>query len=289
MSMRARVAGAWALLHPGPSLATVLAFMICAFIAARGQPNLATLGLATLGLVCQQFAISALNDYCDRASDALLPHKRKPIVLGLVSPGFALGAAIVLTIGMFACFVPLGWGPTLLASWFLALGFAYDLGIKSTPLSGVMHGLAFPTIPLLAWVLFATLRPALFWAFPLGMAVGIGIHLADALPDAEADDRAGVHGLVQALGNRALPGCWVAIGSAIAILAGLAIAQTQHHTASAVLLGTVLVAGILLSGAIRTVHGGRHPAIPRLKQHFHLLVAAALVLVAGWFTSITLS
>jgi len=287
MNLRARLLGFWSLMHPGPSLVTVLAFDLCAMIAARGRPDLGHLELASAGLICQQFAISALNDYCDRASDARLLHKRKPIVLGLVSPGLALGSAIILAIAMFILLAPLGWQVVLLASWFLALGVAYDLGVKGTPFSGVMLGLAFPTIPLLAWQIFATLRPELLFAFPLGMVIGVGIQLADALPDAEADAAAGIHGLAQTLGPRAIGVCWSMIGVALAIIFALAIARLMSDgNAASVLLVTGLVGLGLLIAAIDTVRRSSLPASVQLKRHFHFLIGASLVVVAGWFTSI---
>ncbi len=287
MRFSARMGGIWALLHPGPSLLTVLAFVICATIAAHGHPALATLALATIGLTSQQFAISALNDYCDRSSDALQVKQRKPIVLGLVSPGFALSLALLLAAIMVVCFLPLGIIPLGFAAWFLLLGFAYDLGIKSTPISGLMHGLAFPTIPLLAWALFAHLCPQLLWAFPLGMCVGIGIHLADAIPDADSDSQAGIHGLAQALGKSAQYACWGAMALAIALIAGIALAAPTR-AATHILLSTALVGCGLLISTIVLFWRSRGSIAARYRQQFVLLVATSLVVVAGWFTAIIL-
>lgn len=287
MAWRARLAGLWRLMHPGPSLLTVLAFDVCALLAARGRPEIARLAVATLGLVCMQFSISALNDYCDRAADALQTRKRKPIVAGLVPAPLALWLALALAAGMVLCFAPFGAVPLLLAATFLALGFAYDLGVKSTPASGLMHGLAFPTIPLLAWALFATLRPALFWAFPLGLAIGVGLHLADALPDAEDDARAGVRGLTQVLGPRALAVCWGAFAAADIVLAGLAAAWAMPIVGvPALILAATTVAGLaLLAGAVQATR--RAPALSSgLKQQFVWLASAALVAVAGWLTAV---
>lgn len=284
MTWRARLGGLWALLHPGPSLLTVGAFILCAVIAAQGQPDPAKLALSALGMVCQQFAISALNDYCDRAADAQSLHKRKPIVLGLVTPRYALLLALALAAAMVILFAPFGWLAEVFAGTFLALGFAYDLGIKSTPFSGVMHGLAFPTIPLLAWTIFAHLTPALFWVVPLGMALGIGLHLADALPDAEADARAGVRGLTQALGGNALAVCWGAFVVGMVIVALLAVSGERSRLPLA-LACDALASGLLLA-AIQTWREQSMKVAQRLKRNFGWLVATAFVLVVGFFATV---
>src|SRR5690349_10086956 len=103
---RTRLWGLWALMHPGPSLITVAVYVLCAFVAAGGRPAPSCLVLTTLGLVCMQFAISALNDYCDREADRRNGKKRKPLVLGLVSPAGAIGVTVALTLAMFALFAP---------------------------------------------------------------------------------------------------------------------------------------------------------------------------------------
>ncbi|MBA3823235.1 MAG: UbiA prenyltransferase family protein [Ktedonobacterales bacterium] len=283
-TLRARLGGVWALLHPGPSLLTVAAYVLCAIVAAAGRPNPMRLGVTTLGLVCMQFAISALNDYCDRETDRRNAKKRKPLVLGLVSPAAALGITAVLSLAMFALFAPYGWGAVGLAGTFLALGFAYDLGIKSTPISGVMHGLAFPTLPLLAWDVFAHLRGELFWVLPIGMALGIGLHLADALPDAEADAAAGAHGLTQALGRAALPVCWGAFAVAAVIVAGLAATHPRPTRLPALIVLEALALALVATALITF---GRHTTeAARWRQNFLLLVGAALATVVAWFTVI---
>ncbi len=283
-TVRARLGGLWALLHPGPSLITVAAYVLCAFVAAGGRPNPVRLAATALGLVCMQFAISALNDYCDREADRRNAKKRKPLVLGLVTPAEALGITAALTLAMFALFAPYGWGAVILAGIFLALGFAYDLGIKATPISGVMHGLAFPTLPLLAWDVFARLRADLFWVFPIGMALGIGLHLADALPDAEADAAAGARGLTQALGRAALPVCWGAFAVAALIVALLARAQLHPTHLPALIVLEALALALVGAAVVAFRQPGSEAA--RWRRNFLLLVGAALVVVVAWFTVI---
>jgi 4-hydroxybenzoate polyprenyltransferase len=281
LTARARLAGLWALMHPLPSLLTVAAFTVFCLIAAHGHPEPRALAVVALGMMCMQFAISALNDYRDREIDARMLHKLKPIVMGRIAPTTALALALVLAAGMFACFAPFGWVVLATATAGLALGFAYDLGVKTTPFGGVMLGLAFPILPLLAWEVFATVRPALFWTFPLGMLVGLGIHLADALPDAEADRAAGVRGLAQMLGPRALATCWGVL--ALAVLLTAIVAGTRAVPAHFPLLiasdtlGLALIAAAALTGSRDAV-----PRALRLRRNFGWSVATGLIIAIGW-------
>ncbi|MDE3231264.1 MAG: UbiA family prenyltransferase, partial [Chloroflexota bacterium] len=129
VSGRQRLAALWIIMHPGPSLVTALAYAIFALLAAHGRPDPVRLAVTVVGLVGQQFAISALNDYCDRQADAH-SHKYKPIARGALPPWVALVAALVGALVMVACFAPYGLTPLLIAGAFLALGVAYDLGVK---------------------------------------------------------------------------------------------------------------------------------------------------------------
>jgi 4-hydroxybenzoate polyprenyltransferase len=253
-------------------------------IAAHGVPPFERLALTTLGMICMQFAISALNDYQDRQSDALSSHKRKPLVMGVVAPGAALALALGLAAAMVAFYAPFGIVPVLTATVGLAIGFAYDLGLKATPLSGVMLGVAFPIIPLLAWEIFATVTPALFWTFPIALALGIGIHLADALPDIEADAAAGVGGLATLLGSRAAPVCWAAFALAGLLIVGLPI---LHATPARplILIPAVILAFTLLIVAMLTFRNSSLADAARLRRHFVLSIGVGLILAAGWLAS----
>ncbi len=275
--------GLWALTHPGPSLVTALAYGIFALLAASGRPNPITLSVTVIGMIALQFAISALNDYCDRKADRQ-SHKFKPVALGVLSPRAALGATAFFTAIMVACYAPYGLEPLLIAGAFLILGFAYDLGLKSTPLGAVMMGLAFPLLPLLAWNLFASIKPALYWTFPIGLAIGASINIADALPDMAADHAANVRGLTQALGRYALSVEWLLL--ACAGLLVLLLAMTDA-TASrpAVLLITMPLALVLLLGAIMFHQRRELPERQRLRANFVLTVLISLVIAIGWITS----
>ena len=285
-TMRQRLGGLWALVHPGPSLVTALAYALFALLAAHGHPHIAPFGVTVLGLIAMQFAISALNDYCDRAADKL-SHKAKPIALGVLPPSVALWATAIFTAIMVACFAPFGLLPLGIASAFLLLGFAYDLGVKSTPLGGVMLGIAFPLLPLLAWDLFATLQPAIFWTFPLGFAIGTGIHLADALPDGAADGAAGARGLTQVLGRHALAVCWLLFAAANALMLILAITHVTPARPPVLIIAEAASFAVLLVAMLVYQQRAR-PLAQRLQANFLFSIIIALTTALGWLASAVL-
>jgi 4-hydroxybenzoate polyprenyltransferase len=275
--------GLWTLTHPGPSLVTALAYAIFALLAAHGRPDATILTITVIGMIALQFAISAFNDYCDRDADAL-SHKFKPVALGVLSPRTALVATALFTAIMVACYAPYGLIPLLIASAFLILGFAYDLGLKSTPLGAVMMGLAFPLLPLLAWDLFASVKPALFWTFPIGLAIGASIHIADALPDMSADQAAGARGLTQSLGHNALTVGWLLLTAASLLVVLLATTGTTPSR-PIVLLIVVPFFFALLSVAVLQRRSQKRPERDRLRANFILTVIAALAVAVGWIAS----
>ncbi len=286
VSKRQQLSGLWVLMHPGPSLVTALAYALFAVLAARGRPDPRTLLVTVVGMIALQFAISALNDYCDREAD-LLSQKAKPVARGVLAPGIALGATAALIVLMVVCYAPYGLTPLAIVTAFLVLGIAYDLGLKSTPLGGVVMGLAFPLVPLLAWDLFARVTPALYWTFPLILALGIAVHLADALPDYAADSAASAHGLTQLLGDKALLTSWLCVVGANLLIVLLAVTGLTPARWGVLLTTAALVALVILAAALVARLSG-WPERSRLRANFALTVAAGLITVTGWLLSAVL-
>lgn len=277
-----RLRSLWTLVHPGPSLATTLAYAALALLAARGHPALLTFLATIVGMAALQFAISAFNDFRDRKAD-VHSQKFKPIALGILAPRVALIATAVFTVIMIACYAPYGPAPLGIASAFLVLGFAYDLGLKATPLGALLMGAAFSLLPLLAWTLFASAKPALFWMFPIGLALGAAIHIADALPDLSADRAAGARTLAQTLGRSALATeCALLTVAALLPLALAALGWTAARRPVLTTATSLALALVVASGAISrsTLAGSR-----KLRLNFIVTVITALVIGVGWVAS----
>ena len=217
--MQNRALGFWPMLHPLPSLMTVLASGAFIVLAARGLPPLGTLLLLLVIEMCRQFSISAFNDYFDREIDR--GRAGKPVASGAISPRVAwvVGAALALA----ALLLSLPFGPwlALLTAVGLGGGLLYDVGLKYTAFSWLPFCIAFPTLPLWAWV---GVHPSgdipgrLWWVIPVAGVLVLGIHLADTIPDLDLDTQAGVRGLAHRLGlGRSLALCWAAFGVATAL------------------------------------------------------------------------
>ena len=189
------------LLHPIPSLLTTLAAMGFAWIFGIGPRDRRFWWIAAIMLLVQ-FSISALNEWADADLD-LRAQRQRPIPLGLVSRGAALGVAVVCAVGAFLLCVLADLGPfaLLVVGIGTASGWAYDLRLKATPLSFVPFAVAFPLMPFWIGVLAARPLSSLMILFLGGSPLAAAIHLADAIPDREADRAAGLRTLAVALGT----------------------------------------------------------------------------------------
>ncbi len=150
---------------------------------------------------CAQAAIGILNDYCDRALDAV-SKPEKPLVRGTVQPGEALALVVILTGLALLAAQQFGVAAVLILCAIMALGFAYDLRFKGTPISALLFALHFPLLPIFVWASLGVWQPFLPWILPLGAALGIAMNIANSLPDLPDDSAAGVRGLPHVLGLR---------------------------------------------------------------------------------------
>jgi 4-hydroxybenzoate polyprenyltransferase len=271
------------MLHPLPSLMTVLASGAFILLAARGFPAAGVLLLLLVIEACRQFSISAYNDYFDRYIDR--GREDKPVAMGVISPttawltGALLGAAaIAVSLGFGAWFV-------LLTAIGLGGGLLYDAGLKYTAFSWLPFCIAFPTLPLWAWAgvhQSGDFPARLLWVIPVAAVLVLGIHLADTIPDLESDTEAGVLGLAHRLGlARSLVLCWAAFGAAVAMT--LLLWPSLGYRPEWYLPG-LLAALILMASAVVLYRAHR----VRLKTMSLLLEMGALALAVGWVGAILL-
>lgn len=72
------------------------------------------------------------------------------------------------------------------------LGVAYDLWAKRTVWSWLPYLLALPLLPIWVFAALGKPEPRLLLLYPLGALAVVGVHLAQALPDATIDREAGL-------------------------------------------------------------------------------------------------
>ena len=273
----------WRMLHPLPSIMTVVVAGAFVVLAARGLPPLGKFVQLLAIQTAMQFSISAFNDYFDRHVDT--GRADKPVASGDISPRAAWVTGLVLAVAAVLLALPLGVWVTLFTAIGLGGGLLYDAGLKYTAFSWLPFSIAFPTLPLWAWAGASpdgTFPPQLFWVVPIGAVLVLGIHLADTIPDLASDTEAGVRGLAHRLGlSRSLALCWGAF--AAGTLLTLALLPFLRYSLQWYLLG--LIAGILLMLAGVAVY---LRDAGRVRLMSLLLEVGAMSIAVGWVAGITL-
>jgi 4-hydroxybenzoate polyprenyltransferase len=260
------------LLHLIPSLLTTVAAVGFALIFGIG-PGDARLWWIGAVMLLAQFSISALNEWADADLDRRAGRQR-PIPLGLVSPRTALSVAVFGAVGAFLLSTLANFGTVslLLVGVGLACGWAYDLRFKGTPLSFLPFAIAFPLMPF--WIGLLAGRPAssLGILFLGGIPLATAIHLADAIPDRERDQAAGLRTLAVALGRPG--GEMVAAGLLlVGTMVSIVLILRYGQTAIAAISLVTIAASLLIVSLSATMAGRSWSA---LLGKWLLIAAASL-------------
>jgi 4-hydroxybenzoate polyprenyltransferase len=277
--------GFFLLSHPGPVTFHLIAVAALAIFAAWGHLVWGVIGLVVAAHTAMQLSIAMLNDYCDRRLDAL-SKPNKPLVRGLVTPREALVVGILMILLMLALLLFLNPLALWISLAYLALGQAYNLGLKSTPWSGLVFSLAIALIPLYALVGVNRVSPAIFWLVPASFLIGVALNLANALPDIEGDRAGGANTLAVLLGVRwSFFCCPLLIVAAVALMVSLmvsGIVPAQPWTIAALLAVTCLAIGTM------ALFFGPQKPIQTRQRYFYLVVFTCLIVGIGWFVIVTL-
>lgn len=187
--------------HPGPTVAVTALVTVVAWSAGR---NAAGCLLVAAAILTGHLSIGWSNDAIDATRDTSVDRKDKPIVLGLVSRHTLWIGAVV----MAAACVPLSLASGLLAGLAhlvgVAAAWAYNLKLKSTPISWLPYAVAFGLLP--SFVTLGTPPDhawAPWWATAATALLGVGAHLANVVPDLADDLATGVTGWAQRFGQAA--------------------------------------------------------------------------------------
>ena len=279
------VVGFWMLGHVEPIILILAVVALFAVRATWPRPPWTLILLLLAGQAAMQLSIGILNDYCDRRLDAL-GGKNKPIVLGLIRPHEALLAGLLMIAIMFVILLPLNLVALLAALGYLALGQIYNLGLKSTPLSGILFALAMPLLPLYAFAGVGRIPSMVIWFLPIGAILGVALNLANSLPDIEEDAAGNAHTLAVTLGAK---GSFLACPLLIALAALLIGALTIFQLVPAqlwLMLPILVLTGLGL--VIMLVFFGPQKPRRTRKVYFYLTALLSLLLAGGWFTALKL-
>ena len=277
--------GFYLLGHPIPVMIHVVAVTVFTLLAAWPHFTWGIIALVIAAHAAMQLSIAMINDYCDRRLDAE-GKPGKPIPRGLVHPREALVAGLVMIAIMLVLLTQLPPLALLISLCYLALGQAYNLGLKSTPFSGILFALAMPLIPLYAFAGVGHTLPVIFWLAPVGFLLGVALNLANSLPDIEGDAASAARTLAVVLGvRRSFAVCQALIVLAAALIGILKI--TNVVPAHPWIIVSTLILVCLVVEAMLLFFGPEEPVETR-KLYFYLVALTCLLLGGGWLVGVLL-
>jgi len=211
-----------------------------------------------------QLSVGWSNDAFDSELDQRVARMEKPTVQGTVTVRVLwIGASCALGASVALSWWVAGWIGGSFHVLSLAMAWLYNTVLSRTAWSWLPYAIAFGALPPFLSIGLDGSWPVT-WSLILFPIVGVSAHLANALPDFDADLAAGVNGAVIRLGRRrAALLCWflLAVGSGILFAAALP---------GSLLLAAVIAVGYLLALAYAS-HSSSRSAM------FHGLVLAVAV------------
>lgn len=253
--------------HPIPTAGVTLIALLLAVVW-----NLSAMGVALVvaTILTNQLSIGLSNDAIDAPRDRAVGRADKPVARGDVASTTAWAVAIGCLAASLILGAVLGPAPAAANTVFLAAGWLYNTGLKRTGWSVACYAVGFAAFPLVV-ILAATSTHDAGWAIPLaGGLLGVAAHVANALPDLEADRATDVRGFPHRLSIRAnatVAGVCLA-GASLVLVAWWA-------PPPAIALVTVVVTlGLSTAAAVAIVFR------PRSRSTFALIIAAAVLAVA---------
>jgi 4-hydroxybenzoate polyprenyltransferase len=193
------VAGLLRACHPEPVVAVTVVVTALAAASGRGVRGCVLVAGAVLA---GQLSVGWCNDRVDAARDIAAGRRDKPLVTGVVAPrtvAVAAGSALALCVPLSLASGAAA-GAAHLAG--VAAAWGYNLGVKRTVLSWLPYAVGFGLLPAFVTLSFPGRPWPPAWSVAAGALLGVGAHVANVLPDIDADLACGVRGLPQRLGNR---------------------------------------------------------------------------------------
>lgn len=255
--------------HIGPTVAvSVLAALLALSFSVPGATGV----LVVLAVLFNQISVGISNDALDATRDIEANRIDKPIARGDVGRGLAWAVAVSALMASLAVSFLIHPLVGLWQAVFLAAGWAYNAGLKSTVWSGACYVVGFGALPILVSYAATTPQFPPGWVVFVAATLGLSAHFANVLPDLLVDRRHGVRGLPQRLGARVVPGTLVVLtlASGVGLVLGGGYSSMGFTAPAAVVaLGIAVVAA-------RVSRKATPGALP-----FELSMVAALVMALG--------
>jgi 4-hydroxybenzoate polyprenyltransferase len=260
--------------HPGPTATVTVVVTALAAAAGRDAAGLALVAAATL---TGQLSVGWCNDAHDADRDRRAAREAKPTVRGDVTAAIlwrASALALVATIALsYLAAGPVGGSAHLLA---VLSAWAYNLALKTTVASPLPYAVSFGLVPVFVTYGLTPPAPPAAWLVATCALLGVGAHLANAIPDVASDELVGAGGLVAAVGVRT-----ASLAALVCLVGAVALLAAQLAVAPWVAVGLVLVAA---GGAVAVAVRGQGQALFR---YVMALAGVAVLLLLLAATSLT--
>jgi 4-hydroxybenzoate polyprenyltransferase len=264
--------------HPFPLSAVVFLTGLGAVASAEGDDlDLGRLVLVLLAMLLSQLAIGWTNDYVDRESDRRV-QPSKPIASGRVDARKMPVAIAAVLLGAFVIGVALGPLPLLFLAIGTAAGLSYDLWLKQSVWSWAPYVVAFCVLPPYVWTSLDLYRPELLGIYAIALPLAPAVHIANVLPDIEADAATGRRNLALTLGRaRALRVIAICLLQALV----LAVLLSPVIDYDATLLGATVLVYLVILGVAAVCYLRRLDVMA-----FRAVVVAAVLFAGGWLAAV---
>jgi 4-hydroxybenzoate polyprenyltransferase len=249
--------------HPGPAFAVTIVTVALSIGVGLPGWQIVVLGIAML---LGQFSVGLSNDWIDAERDRATGRRDKPVATGEIAVSVVRASAWITAASAVLLTALLGWPALVAHTVFIVSAWGYNVWLKRTALSVLPYVVSFGILP--AVVTLCAFAAPSWWAVATGALLGVAAHVANVLPDLDADLATGVRGLPHRLGPRASGLVLAAALAAASALLFVGVPDALHAVGLALGVALALVCIVLVW------RGG----VSRLL--FRLIMLAALVDVA---------
>jgi 4-hydroxybenzoate polyprenyltransferase len=264
--------------HPFPLAAVVLLTALVALASATDEGvDGGRLGLVLLGMLFSQLAVGWTNDYVDREADRRF-QPTKPIAAGRLEATYVPLAVLAALAGVVAVGLILGPAPLLFLAIGTAAGLSYDIWLKQTHWSWAPFIVAFSVVPLYVWSALDLYRGGLVAIYIIALPLAPAAHIANVLPDIDADRASGRRNLALIWGRDLAVKIVAVCLLAPLLLTLLSLPTVDYHLP---MLGTVVgfYVALLVVAAICYLR-----RLDRLA--FQVIALASVLFAGGWLAAV---
>jgi 4-hydroxybenzoate polyprenyltransferase len=253
--------------HAAP--AAVVTGLAAALAAALGS-GWGTVALVAVAVGTGQLSVGWSNDWIDAARDVAVGRTDKPVVAGLLTARTLRLAALVALAVCVAASLALGAAAGAAHLVAVAGAWAYNARLKQTVWSWLPYALSFALLAVAVVLAAPGPRVPAAWALAAAALLGVGAHVANALPDLEDDAATGVRGLPHRLGRRA---SGVLAPGLLVVAVAVVVTGPAGPPSPVVWIGGAAAVGLALAAGVSTV------ARPHSRAPFGLSLGVAVLCV----------